>query len=41
MDLSDDARVRMRIHASLEAAKAALKRNWLRWLEWSERAEVE
>ena len=26
---------------SLEAAKAEFKRNWLRWLEWSARAEVE
>jgi hypothetical protein len=26
---------------SLEAAKAEFKSNWLRWLEWSERAEVE
>jgi hypothetical protein len=25
----------------LEAAKAEFKSNWLRWLEWSERAEVE
>jgi hypothetical protein len=26
---------------SLEVAKAEFKSNWLRWLEWPERAEVE
>jgi hypothetical protein len=26
---------------TLELAKARLKRNWDRWLEWSERTEAE
>ena len=27
--------------STLETAKAEFKRNWLRWLEWSERVDAE